>query len=237
MKRLSIILFAFMLILPSSAHSGRTDANGGHYDRSTGEYHYHTGEYAGQKQYPKSPKKSENPAPEDIPHVKSNDTPDDEPDNEPNNDFEFILNYTFSAAVFIFYVGMHYSIRTENMYKNYRIEEYSRERELEKMLPPEFCAPKYPVPIKLYVPPPGVKFNASGLPEGSFETPKGLVGYTVYVTQYGNKYHHSFCRYAHSQGIVAKNYFEVRTDCKPCSLCESCVPTDWYDNAEIINLF
>ena len=37
------IIFVCVLVLPASAHPGRTDSNGGHYDRSTGEYHYHHG--------------------------------------------------------------------------------------------------------------------------------------------------------------------------------------------------
>lgn len=39
---LSIILIC-VLVLPASAHPGRTDGSGGHYDHSTGEYHYHHG--------------------------------------------------------------------------------------------------------------------------------------------------------------------------------------------------
>lgn len=46
MKRKYTILaavLAIVLVLPGSAHSGRTDSKGGHYNRSTGEYHYHHG--------------------------------------------------------------------------------------------------------------------------------------------------------------------------------------------------
>ena len=42
-KFLAILVFLFFMIVPATAHPGRTDANGGHYDRSTGEYHYHHG--------------------------------------------------------------------------------------------------------------------------------------------------------------------------------------------------
>ena len=44
----SVILFAWWLSIPASAHPGRTDSQGGHYDRSTGEYHYHHGHPAHQ---------------------------------------------------------------------------------------------------------------------------------------------------------------------------------------------
>ena len=37
------IIFVCVLVLPASAHPGRTDSSGGHYDHSTGEYHYHHG--------------------------------------------------------------------------------------------------------------------------------------------------------------------------------------------------
>lgn len=37
------VLIASILVTPSFAHSGRTDANGGHRVSSTGEYHYHHG--------------------------------------------------------------------------------------------------------------------------------------------------------------------------------------------------
>lgn len=46
-KRYLFLLLSLILILclcvPTSAHSGKTDASGGHYDHSTGEYHYHHG--------------------------------------------------------------------------------------------------------------------------------------------------------------------------------------------------
>lgn len=43
-RRFSIVsMIILILIVPASAHPGRTDANGGHYNRSTGEYHYHHG--------------------------------------------------------------------------------------------------------------------------------------------------------------------------------------------------
>ena len=38
-----ILAMAFLIALPTSAHSGRTDGSGGHYNRSMGEYHYHHG--------------------------------------------------------------------------------------------------------------------------------------------------------------------------------------------------
>lgn len=38
-----IIPFLMCLLVPASAHPGRTDGSGGHTDRSTGEYHYHHG--------------------------------------------------------------------------------------------------------------------------------------------------------------------------------------------------
>lgn len=37
------ILWAASLLVPVSAHPGRTDSNGGHTDHATGEYHYHHG--------------------------------------------------------------------------------------------------------------------------------------------------------------------------------------------------
>lgn len=46
MKRKYTILaavLAIVLVLPGSAHSGRTDSKGGHYNTETGEYHYHHG--------------------------------------------------------------------------------------------------------------------------------------------------------------------------------------------------
>lgn len=47
MKRFILLALSTILILclciPTSAHSGKTDAAGGHYDSSTGEYHYHHG--------------------------------------------------------------------------------------------------------------------------------------------------------------------------------------------------
>lgn len=43
MKKLLFIFLVLLLILPVSAHSGRTDSQGGHYDHSTGEYHFHHG--------------------------------------------------------------------------------------------------------------------------------------------------------------------------------------------------
>ena len=53
LKKIISFLFAIMLlVLPSSAHPGRTDLNGGHWNRSTGEYHYHDGKYAGREQSP-----------------------------------------------------------------------------------------------------------------------------------------------------------------------------------------
>lgn len=46
-KRIAALLCAVLcivlLIVPSSAHSGRTDSRGGHYNTATGEYHYHHG--------------------------------------------------------------------------------------------------------------------------------------------------------------------------------------------------
>lgn len=38
-----IIPFLMCLLVPASAHPGRTDGSGGHTNRSTGEYHYHHG--------------------------------------------------------------------------------------------------------------------------------------------------------------------------------------------------
>lgn len=44
MKQVGVfVMVLFLLLPPSSAHPGKTDANGGHYNRSTGEYHYHHG--------------------------------------------------------------------------------------------------------------------------------------------------------------------------------------------------
>lgn len=44
MKRVFVLLLTlFVLLVPSGAHSGRTDSQGGHTDRSTGEYHFHHG--------------------------------------------------------------------------------------------------------------------------------------------------------------------------------------------------
>lgn len=47
MRQLKIALLTLLLvvvtIIPSAAHSGRTDGSGGHTDRSTGDYHYHHG--------------------------------------------------------------------------------------------------------------------------------------------------------------------------------------------------
>jgi hypothetical protein len=40
---LLFVLISSILVTPSFAHSGRTDAKGGHMDHSTGEYHYHHG--------------------------------------------------------------------------------------------------------------------------------------------------------------------------------------------------
>lgn len=44
-KLLLLLIFCviFLIVIPASAHQGRTDANGGHYDNETGEYHYHHG--------------------------------------------------------------------------------------------------------------------------------------------------------------------------------------------------
>lgn len=43
-KNISLIfLITVFLILPCSAHGGKTDGDGGHYNRDTGEYHYHHG--------------------------------------------------------------------------------------------------------------------------------------------------------------------------------------------------
>lgn len=38
-----VLALVAALIMPASAHPGRTDSNGGHWNRSTGEYHYHHG--------------------------------------------------------------------------------------------------------------------------------------------------------------------------------------------------
>lgn len=37
------ILLTLTLLIPTSAHSGKTDSKGGHRDSSTGQYHYHHG--------------------------------------------------------------------------------------------------------------------------------------------------------------------------------------------------
>ena len=37
------VIVAAILLIPASAHPGRTDSKGGHHNRSTGEYHYHHG--------------------------------------------------------------------------------------------------------------------------------------------------------------------------------------------------
>lgn len=44
-RKLYFILPILLLsmLLPVSAHPGRTDSSGGHTDKSTGEYHYHHG--------------------------------------------------------------------------------------------------------------------------------------------------------------------------------------------------
>ena len=39
----AVVLLAASLLVPVSAHPGKTDANGGHTDHETGEYHYHHG--------------------------------------------------------------------------------------------------------------------------------------------------------------------------------------------------
>lgn len=39
----TFILISSFLVVPASAHAGRTDSNGGHWDRETGVYHYHHG--------------------------------------------------------------------------------------------------------------------------------------------------------------------------------------------------
>lgn len=43
-----LLLILSLMILPVSAHPGRTDDSGGHFDSSTGEYHYHHGHSAHQ---------------------------------------------------------------------------------------------------------------------------------------------------------------------------------------------
>ena len=43
-----LLLILSLMILPVSAHPGRTDDSGGHHDSSTGEYHYHHGHSAHQ---------------------------------------------------------------------------------------------------------------------------------------------------------------------------------------------
>lgn len=43
-----LLLILSLMILPVSAHPGRTDGSGGHHDSSTGEYHYHHGHSAHQ---------------------------------------------------------------------------------------------------------------------------------------------------------------------------------------------
>ena len=43
-----LLLISSLLILPVSAHPGRTDSRGGHHDSTTGEYHYHHGHSAHQ---------------------------------------------------------------------------------------------------------------------------------------------------------------------------------------------
>lgn len=43
MKKLVFVFLILLLVLPASAHSGKTDSQGGHYDHSTGEYHFHHG--------------------------------------------------------------------------------------------------------------------------------------------------------------------------------------------------
>lgn len=43
-----LLLISSLLILPVSAHPGRTDSRGGHHDSATGEYHYHHGHSAHQ---------------------------------------------------------------------------------------------------------------------------------------------------------------------------------------------
>ena len=39
----AVLLLCAALVIPSMAHSGKTDSNGGHYDSTTGQYHYHHG--------------------------------------------------------------------------------------------------------------------------------------------------------------------------------------------------
>ena len=49
MRKFIVALFvSLVLIAPSAAHSGKTDAAGGHTNHSTGEYHYHHGQPAHQ---------------------------------------------------------------------------------------------------------------------------------------------------------------------------------------------
>jgi hypothetical protein len=61
------IIFITILstIVPTFAHSGRTDSNGGHYNHSTGEYHYHHGYSAHQHTNGKCPYSSNNSAGDD----------------------------------------------------------------------------------------------------------------------------------------------------------------------------
>lgn len=138
------ILICCIVILPCSAHPGRTDSKGGHYDHDTGEYHYHNdGSPQNAPQYGSSGTTKEyntavtryydnynyNSYDYDAEHVTENEKEDEEKSNS-----GYITYIVISIIVFIILISAVFIYRSDcKKLENYKEMYFDEQRKVEKL--------------------------------------------------------------------------------------------------------
>lgn len=201
-----VLALVAALIMPASAHPGRTDSNGGHWNRSTGEYHYHHGypehqHYNGECPYDFDDKTGQNsgsssggggggsyvkPKPTPTPTPKPTPTPTPEPSDSPILVFVrglgFVILGLFALSFLASIIGAVLSFIESTKEKEKAQKAWNEERE---RLIKEYGQrdPKIIAGV-----PPDIEFDEKGLP---FKKGEDFWGeeFTVYVSPTGKSFH------------------------------------------------